>query len=333
MNNRNRNKSGWAALLWITWLLLAGGVYAGTASPQRHSQQVLQFIVIGDWGMQGAPAQRRVAEQMDRLAAKADIDFIVSTGDNFYPFGVRNVSDLLWRRSFEAVYSLPHMKDIPWYVTLGNHDYFGNFQAEIDYGREHANWILPSNYYARDFKLGKNQQARLIFLDSSPYLKEYREHPELYHEIDRRDPDTETRWLKQQLDDNKPVWKLVFAHHPLYTSGAHGNISELIRAWSGLFQRYHVNAYFAGHDHHLEHIRTSGITQYFISGGGGARTRRVVKIADSVFVQSAHGFAHVLLDQNCMQVRFINDQGAELYRTVIPAASPGSCETDKNLIQ
>lgn len=320
-------------LLLLTALILATTVYAAENVPSRHNQQVLQFMVIGDWGMQGAPTQRHVAEQMDSLAAKNGIDFIVSTGDNFYPFGVRNVTDPLWQRNFEAVYSLPHIKDIPWYVTLGNHDYFGNFQAEIDYGKDHPNWILPTNYYVRDFKLGKDRSARFIFLDSSPYLRDYRQHPGLYHDIDRQDPDTETRWLKQQLDDDAPTWKLVFAHHPLYTSGAHGDITEIIQAWSGLFQRYHVNAYFAGHDHHLEHIRHSGTTNYFISGGGGARTRRVTMTHDSLFADSSHGFAHVILDQNCMQVRFIDDQGTELYRTVIPASPSVSCAADKQLMQ
>ena len=333
MNNTGTTKRPWLTLLLLSWALLVNAAHAAGLPLPRHNNQLLQFIVIGDWGMQGAPTQRRVAEQMDKLAAKAGIDFIVSAGDNFYPFGVTSVSDPLWQRSFEEVYSLPHIKDTRWYVTLGNHDYFGNYQAEIDYGQNHPNWILPANFYARDFKLGGKRLLRLLFLDSSPYFKEYREHPGLYHDIDRRDPDAETHWLQQQLADNTPTWKIVIAHHPLYTSGAHGNNDELIGAWDGLFHQYHVNAYFAGHDHQLEHIRTSGVTNYFISGGGGARTRRVAKIPESLFADSSHGFAHVILDRNCMQVRFINDEGAKLYQTIIPATAAASCRTDKNLMQ
>ena len=322
--------AGVQVLFWLmTGLLLYGcnKVNESVQLPRNHAS--LQFIVMGDWGMQGAPAQVQVARQMDNLAAKTTIDFIVTTGDNFYPFGVNSVDDPLWQKNFEAVYSLPHIRDIPWYLTLGNHDYFGDYQAEIDYGKTHPNWILPAEYYAKDFKLGNNLLARLIFADSNPYINEYRDHPGQYHGIDREDPEVQTKWLEQQLKNNVPTWKIVIAHHPLYTSGAHGNINELIQAWSELFQRYTVNAYFAGHDHHLEHLRSTGTTNFFITGGGGARVRRVMQIPGSLFVQSIHGFAHVMLDQTCMTVRFINADGEEVYRTVFPARPVLSCNSEK----
>ena len=173
----------------------------------------------------------------------------------------------------------------------------------------HPNWILPANYYVRDFELGNNGLARLLFADSNPYLTEYQERPELYHGIKRVDPKQETQWLTKQLSDKKPTWRIVFAHHPLYTSGAHGNIYDLVLAWSGLFEQYRVNAYFAGHDHQLEQIKLTGVTNYFISGGGGASTRRVARMPGSLFVASSHGFAYVKLDASCMQVSFINQGG------------------------
>jgi len=331
MNNRLCRGLVIFGLCAVLLLHGCGKVNEAVQIPRDHSS--LQFIVMGDWGMQGAPAQMLVAKQMDILAATTKIDFIVTTGDNFYPFGVKTVDDPLWGKNFEAVYSLPHIKDIPWYVTLGNHDYFGDYHAQIEYGKTHPNWILPAEYYAKDFKLGNKLLARFIFADSNPYLHEYQKQPGQYHGIDREDPPIQTKWLEKQLRDKAPTWKIVIAHHPLYTSGAHGNINELIQAWSGLFEQYGVNAYFAGHDHHLEHLRPAGVTNYFISGGGGARIRRVLQIPDSLFVQSSHGFAHVILDQSCMQVRFINAVGDELYRTAFPVRSELSCKSDKNLIK
>ncbi|KXG39805.1 hypothetical protein SORBI_3001G442100 [Sorghum bicolor] len=44
----------------------------------------LSLLVVGDWGRKGACNQSRVAEQMGRVGEKLDIDFVVSTGDNFY---------------------------------------------------------------------------------------------------------------------------------------------------------------------------------------------------------------------------------------------------------
>jgi hypothetical protein len=51
------------------------------------SDQSIQFIVIGDWGTPGAKGQVLVANQMNELAAGTSIDFIVTTGDNFYMKG------------------------------------------------------------------------------------------------------------------------------------------------------------------------------------------------------------------------------------------------------
>ena len=289
-------------------------------------QESLQFIVIGDWGMQGNDDQKQVALQMEKLAADGRIDFIVTTGDNFYPVGVKSVDDPLWQKNFEEIYSLRYLKSIPWYVTLGNHDYFGDFQAEIAYAKDHPRWILPATHYSRDFKSGGRTLAKLLFLDSSPYLVEYQRRPDLYHHVDTQDPVKQTEWLTRELDDNSPTWKLVFAHHPLFTSGAHGNTGELIEAWSGILSEYNVDAYFAGHDHHLEHIKTEGPTHFFISGGGGAGTRRVGKGEYTLFSLSTHGIAHVILDHSCMRVRFIDKLGEEIYKTDIPSTDTDSCK-------
>ena len=296
---------------------------ASTAGAQQAPST--QFIVLGDWGMQGNAAQTKVAQQLEQMAATNPIEFIVTTGDNFYPFGVKSAGDPLWRKNFEDVYASPHIKELPWYVTLGNHDYFGEFQAEIDYARTHPRWILPATYHARDITHNGKLFARLVFADSDPYLREYQGRPDLYHRVNQQDPAAQTAWLEQQLKDDEPVWKLVFAHHPLYTSGEHGNSAELIQSWAGLFERYHVNAYFAGHDHHLEHLKPPAATHYFISGGGGALTRPVGKGEYTLFSRQSYGFAQVTLDDNCMLVSFIDQDGKELYRTTIAAKPDLTC--------
>ena len=48
----------------------------------------LNFMVIGDWGHNGHFYQKEVAHQLEIAMYQTDADFIVSTGDNFYPNGV-----------------------------------------------------------------------------------------------------------------------------------------------------------------------------------------------------------------------------------------------------
>ena len=46
------------------------------------------FYIVGDWGRMGQYAQTSIAKQMDKSAKLTPIDFIFSTGDNFYENGV-----------------------------------------------------------------------------------------------------------------------------------------------------------------------------------------------------------------------------------------------------
>ncbi|KAL0318945.1 UNVERIFIED_CONTAM: Purple acid phosphatase 17 [Sesamum angustifolium] len=61
-----------------------------SAEFQRFSQTdgTLRFLVVGDWGKKGEFNQSRVAFQMGRIGEELDIDFVVSTGDNFYDDGL-----------------------------------------------------------------------------------------------------------------------------------------------------------------------------------------------------------------------------------------------------
>ena len=81
-------------------------------------------------------------------------------------------------------------------------------------------------------------------------------------------------WLERSLANSKAAWKIVYAHHPLYSSGIHGSSRELIAKLSPLFARYGVQLYLNGHDHNYERTETIGGTTY-ITCGAGAKLRPV----------------------------------------------------------
>jgi hypothetical protein len=45
---------------------------------------------------------------------------------------------------------------------------------------------------------------------------------------------------------------LVAGHYPVYSMGEHGDTDELKNYLVPLLEKYHVNAYFNGHDHFSE---------------------------------------------------------------------------------
>jgi acid phosphatase len=110
---------------------------AGTAAVAAGGTP-LQFMVIGDWGRDGAFHQRQVAAAMGQFP---DSQFVVTTGDNFYQHGVASVRDPKWDTSFNRIYT-----NVPqrWYAVLGNHDYGGSVEAQIERSFHDPRWRRPS---------------------------------------------------------------------------------------------------------------------------------------------------------------------------------------------
>ena len=45
---------------------------------------------------------------------------------------------------------------------------------------------------------------------------------------------------------------IVAGHHPIFSSGSHGNTKCLIQRLKPLLEKNSVTAYFSGHDHNLQ---------------------------------------------------------------------------------
>jgi tartrate-resistant acid phosphatase type 5 len=52
---------------------------------------------------------------MGRIGEKLDIDFVISTGDNFYPNGLTGVNDRKFQGSFTNIYEAKSLQK-PWYL-------------------------------------------------------------------------------------------------------------------------------------------------------------------------------------------------------------------------
>lgn len=285
---------------------------------QKIDYPDLRFIVIGDWGNYGNSHQQAVAKQMNTLAGRARVDFIVSTGDNIYDKGVTSATDPLWKQSFEDIYQLPNIESLDWYITLGNHDYRGNHHAQIDYGKRNPRWLLPSNYFSLELEYQKGR-ATLLLTDTNIFKSHYRKNADEYKGVDSYNPQAQLSWMNAQLEktDNS-VWKIVVGHHPMYATGTRGNDKELIAAYENIFRDHSVHAYFAGHDHTLQHQKPSGNTHYFVSGAGAKLRVTKASKPHTRFAESKRGFAYVAIAGDSMQVEFIDERGETLHAVEVP---------------
>ncbi|KAG8088057.1 hypothetical protein GUJ93_ZPchr0010g8308 [Zizania palustris] len=110
------------ALLAVMLAALSWCVSPATAELTRLEHPVkdgapLRLLVVGDWGRKAAYNQSRVAQQMGEVAEEMEIDFVVSTGDNFLEDGLAAVDDKAFHESFVDVYTAQSLQK-PWY--LGN---------------------------------------------------------------------------------------------------------------------------------------------------------------------------------------------------------------------
>ena len=66
-------------------------------------KKALQFIAFGDWGRNGEYKQKEVALELGFIAKQVKTAFIISTGDKFYPNGVRSTQDHNWVASLKTI--------------------------------------------------------------------------------------------------------------------------------------------------------------------------------------------------------------------------------------
>jgi acid phosphatase len=278
----------------------------------------LNFMVFGDWGRQGERDQVQVAVQMAKTARAISPQFIISVGDNFYEDGVKSVDDPHWQKSFEEVYSDPALQR-PWYCILGNHDYHGagDCDSQIAYHAVNPRWNMPARYYQHTHQIDAQTTADFFYLDTTPMVKSYYKmnHEHTREHVMTQDVPKQLAWFESALADSRADWRIVFAHHPIYSGGGHGDTHELIENILPLLHKHKVQAYFNGHDHDLQHL-LAGEVNLFDSGAGSQHTPTFYT-KHSKFAKSVSGFTTVSLQTEHMDVRMIDKHGRQIYSTTV----------------
>jgi len=309
-------------------VLLAVALLSGAADcqttgyddkPEKESKGgkgSISFVVLGDWGWNGRSNQREIAARIDTMSSSLSPEFFASVGDNFQVNGVRSTQDPLWRLSYEDVYTAPVFEK-DWFCVLGNHDYHGNTQAQIDYSKISRRWNMPAHYYVVHRTSESGITADLFFLDTPPLQPHYHDEPAEYPDVAQQDTLAQLRWLDSALAASKAQWKLVFGHHPVYSGGKHApDLADQPARFAARFEKGGVSAYFSGHDHHLEHIRQPGSkVDYFIAGAHAIRP--VTPTPASLFAKSVPGFMAVRIRKDSLIVQSIDVSGKIVDRAAI----------------
>lgn len=281
-------------------------------------QYDLHFTAIGDWGRNGEDHQSAVAEQMGKWTSQHPNDFIISTGDNFYPSGVVSEHDPLWHYSFENIYTAFSLQ-WDWYPILGNHDYKSDPDAQVRYSQISRRWKMPARYYSKTFNLKGKGKVLMAFIDTNPMIPEFYSNKEYGPHVAGQQPEKQLAWLDRLLAEAEEDvrWKMVIGHHPIYTVGPRiQNYDTLAvrNVLDDILDRNHVDIYLSGHDHSLQHLKPQNRSFHqFISGAGSEITSVSSGHDISQFEASEYGFMYFALNRQCLKIQAIDYTGKVIY--------------------
>ncbi|MFL6660146.1 MAG: metallophosphoesterase family protein [Massilia sp.] len=184
----------------------------------------------------------------------------LALGDLVYQKGtVREFADCYgptWGRFKQRTYPAPGNHE---YATANAAPYFAYFGA-----------VAARGYYS--VQLGA---WRVISLDSNLAAGPQRE---------------QLAWLRRELAQGPRRCTLAYWHHPLYSSGGHGNMPVMRDAWDILYQAG-ADIVLSGHDHDYERFAPQdangkldparGLRQFVVGTGGAYATPFLLTVKNS----------------------------------------------------
>jgi hypothetical protein len=221
---------------------------------------------------------------------------VLTTGDNNYPLGSADTIDENVGRYFHAFIAPYHGKfgagasENRFFPCLGNHDWDApNARPYWDY------FSLPNNGRYYDVERGPVQ---LFALDSDP------------NEPDGTgETSTQGRWFEARIKASSAPWKVVYFHHPPYSSGPHGSSPGM--RWP--FAEWGASIVYSGHDHTYERFSVAGFPFVVNGVGGNALYQLGEPLAESVVRQAdVHGVVLVTASPTELVSRFLDAHGREL---------------------
>lgn len=129
-------------------------------------------------------------------------------------------------------------RTVPAIASPGNHEYATRGDGDNEYEELSRHWrptfAFPENgpeglketAYFIDY-----QGARIVSLDSNIKHRE------------------QAIWLDRVLSTNPQRWTIIAFHHPLYSSKAGRDNSEIRKIWQPVFDKHKVDIVLQGHDH------------------------------------------------------------------------------------
>ncbi|MBD2500772.1 metallophosphoesterase family protein [Anabaena azotica] len=216
-----------------------GSADVAVATPPKKDL-LLRFVSVADTGT-GAKGQYAVAKAMTFYHKQNPYDLVVLAGDNIYNNGEIEKINAVFERPYQDLLK----QGVKFQACLGNHDIrTDNGDPQVRYPGFNMN---GKRYYTF-----RRKDIQFFALDTN----------------NNADWKNQLFWLEKELSSSNARWKIVFGHHPIYSSGVYGSNEAFIKTFTPMFKKYGVQLYINGHEHSYERTRAIDGTTYLICGAG-----------------------------------------------------------------
>ena len=260
------------------------------------------YCFVGDAG-EVNPTQAMVVEAL----ANSDCSMVWHLGD-ITQLGVQSINDPELQDSFLTPFKPFLETEIPFYLTVGNHDYKGDPAVYLEVAKDYPSIYHPSNFYTKQF-------GKLCFfaLDTTIFDK-------LYYFYKRG---SQIRWLAEEVERMKDQceFSIAVAHHPLFSSGDRDRANPQLAIFLENYVFGTFDIYITGHNHVLADEGDHKKTLQLISATGALPGGSPLETDKGKFNIETPGYLKMTIDDNTARYEFVSAEDNEILWSNIKVGS------------
>ena len=260
------------------------------------------YCFIGDAG-EVNPTQAVVVEAL----ANSDCSVVWHLGD-ITQLGVQSINDPELQESFLTPFKPFLETEIPFYLTVGNHDYKGDPAVYLEVAKDYPSIYHPKNFYTKQF-------GKLCFfaLDTTIFDK-------LYYFYKRGG---QIRWLEEEVERLKDQcdFSIAVAHHPLFSSGDRDRANPQLAIFLENYVFGTFDIYITGHNHVLADEGDHKKTLQLISATGALPGGSPLETDKGKFNIETPGYLKMTIDDNTARYEFVSAEDNEILLSNIKVGS------------
>ena len=251
------------------------------------------YCFVGDAG-EVNPTQAMVVNSL----ANSDCSLVWHLGD-ITQLGVQSMDDPELQESFLKPFKPFLETEIPFYLTVGNHDYKGDPSVYLEVAKNYPSIFHPSNFYTKRF-------GELCFfaLDTTIFDK-------LYYFYKRG---SQIRWLKEEVERLRGQcnFSIAVAHHPLFSSGDRDRANPQLAIFLENYVFGTFDIYITGHNHVLADEGDHKKTRQLISATGALPGGSPQETDLGKFNIETPGYLRMTVKKNTARYEFIDAEQDEV---------------------